>query len=148
MRPCKAVSNLGRNGEETGFSALRFPAFSDPFDEGVVGACSDDLGELGKANRGQPLRRDRWQPAVRTFLDENVVEVLWPSGEKLSQHIVILPLSAQSTRVRSLRPRRWKEVSRCAWSAPPTASSFCMPLGRRVYDEQQCSSSTLGILRD
>ena len=60
MRPRKAVSNLGRNGEETGFSAFRFPAFGDPFDEGVVGAHSDDLGEPGKANRGQPLRRDRW----------------------------------------------------------------------------------------
>jgi hypothetical protein len=82
MRTCKAVSNLGRNGEETGFSALRFPAFSDLFDEGVVGAYSDDLGELGKANLGQPLRRDRWQAAVRPFLDENVVDVLWPSGEK------------------------------------------------------------------
>lgn len=95
IRPCKAVSKLGRNGEETGFSALRLlAAFSDPFDEAVVGACSDDLGELGKANRGQPLRRDRSQAAVWPFLDEDVVDVLWPSGEELSQHIVILPLTA------------------------------------------------------
>jgi hypothetical protein len=83
MRTCKAVSNLGRNGEEAGFSAFRFPALSDPFDEGVVGAYSDDLGELGEANLGQPLRRNRWQAAVRPLLDENLVDVLWPSGEKL-----------------------------------------------------------------